>query len=271
MKRANFKSNNHSKIKKVKKRWGRAVVDEKNAYNEGEFQAHIFEKTQQFRSQANRYLHKNLTTSKIAGLAFLLSPLNEEKRIVDVGGGAGLDFFICQEIFGDSHNWTCLETEAMCNVVKNRGYKEKHLKFETLFDYLARSDENINFSLYANSSLQYMLDPIAVLQSLLMKKPQKVAIIRTPFVVKGPEVKILQTSMMSKNGPQLNTSTDDKKEICMSVRIERLSKIKEVFEQNYYQIMCESIQDGSFSRKKRISPFEGTTIKTVDILARRIG
>jgi len=244
--------------------------DSQNAYNEEEFQSYILDKTQQFRSQEKKHLHKNLTTSKMAGLAFVSLPLNRTTHIIDLGGGAGLDFFVSREIFGFDKKWTCLETDVMCDVIKKKNFKERNLRFQTLSEFLGRRVEKDAFALYANSSLQYMLDPIAVLQSLLIKKPEKVAIIRTPFVVSGAGLKILQTSIMSKNGPQLNTINGDKNEISMSVRIEPLPKIKEVFEQNHYQIMCENIQDGSFTRKKRFSPFEGSTIKTVDILARRI-
>ena len=243
--------------------------DSENAYKEEEFQSYILDKTQQFRNQVKKYLHKNLTTSKVAGLAFVSLPVNKATHIIDLGGGAGLDFFVSREIFGFDNKWTCLETEVMCDVVKRSNFIERNLGFETLSDYLDATGEKDTFALYANSSLQYMFDPIAVLESLLLKKPEKVAIVRTPFVVKGAEIKIRQTSIMGKNGPQLNTINSNENEISVSARIERLSNIKKVFEQNNYQIMCENIQDGNFTPKKRFSPFEGTIIKTVDILARR--
>lgn len=248
---------------------GMNLRDSENAYNEEEFQSYILDKTQRFRNQAKKHLHKNLTTSKIAGLAFLFLPLNKTTHIIDLGGGAGLDFFVSREIFGFSKKWTCLETEVMCDVIKRKKFKERNLRFETLSDFLDATEEKGAFALYANSSLQYMFDPIAILESLLLKKPEKVAIIRTPFVVKGAEMKIMQTSIMSKNGPQLNTINGNENEISMLARIERLSNVKKVFEKHNYQIMSENIQDGSFSRKKRFSLFEGTTIKTVDLLARR--
>jgi len=246
------------------------LSDSENAYNEEEFQSHIVNKTQQFRNQITKCLHKNLTTSKIAGLAFVSLPLNKTTHIIDLGGGAGLDFFVSREIFGFDKKWTCLETEVMCDVVKKTNFRERNLQFETLSDFLDATGEKDAFALYANSSLQYMFDPIAVLESLLLKKPEKVAIIRTPFVVKGAEMKIMQTSIMSKNGPQLNTVNGNENEISMFARIESLSNVKKVFEKNNYQIMSENIQDGSFTRKKRFSLFEDTIVKTVDILARRI-
>lgn len=154
-------------------------------YNDLEFQSFICLKTQQFKNNPEIHLGKNLTISKIAGLAFVSLPLNESQQIIDLGGGAGIDYFISRELFDISQQWKCLETEAMCKVMIGEKLREENLQFDTLANFMQYTKQGLNFSLYSNSALQYFDNPIKVLDSLLLKGPRKVAIIRTPFVLEG--------------------------------------------------------------------------------------
>jgi putative methyltransferase (TIGR04325 family) len=239
-----------------------------NAYDQEEFQSFIFNKTQQFKNQVQEYLHKNLTISKIAGLAFVTLPLNESQQIIDLGGGAGIDFFISQELFGNNKQWICLETEAMCKIIVDRQLKEKNLQFDTLTHFLENTKND--FSLYSNSALQYFKDPISVLDSLLKKGPQKVAIIRTPFVLEGAESSTLQKSKFSKNGPQVNELNNNKQNISNFVKFESLENIKKLFQKHKYQIICENMSVGSFTHQSRILNHRKPLVRTVDLLARRL-
>ena len=240
-----------------------------NAYDQEEFQSFIFNKTQQFKNQVQDYLHNNLTISKIAGLAFVTLPLNESQQIIDLGGGAGIDFFISQELFDNNKQWICLETEAMCKVIVDRQLKEKNLQFDTLTHFLENT-KKIDFSLYSNSALQYCEDPLSVLDSLLEKRPQKVAIIRTPFVLEGAESSTLQKSKFSKNGPQVSEVNNNIQDISNFVKFESLENIKKVFQQHKYQIVCENISVGSFTYQSRILNYRKSLVRTVDLLAMRL-
>ena len=118
-----------------------------NAYNSEEFQTFVFDKTEQFKDQVQDYIHKNLTVSKIAGLSFVASPSKESIPVVDLGGGAGIDFFILREISKANKKWICLETEAMCKVMMDKFTEEEYLQFDTLTNFLEQTNQ-IDFSLY---------------------------------------------------------------------------------------------------------------------------
>lgn len=240
-----------------------------NAYNSEEFQTFVFDKTEQFKDQVQDYIHKNLTVSKIAGLSFVASPSKESIPVVDLGGGAGIDFFIHREIFKANKKWICLETEAMCKVMMDKFTEEEYLQFDTLTNFLEQTNQ-IDFSLYSNSALQYLNDPINVLNSLLGMRPKRVAIIRTPFVIKGGEFSDLQKSNFSKNGPQVQETSLAQKVVANSIKFASLGSVKELFQQHNYQIWCENMQAGSFTTRSRLLKLKKSQVKTVDLLAERI-
>ena len=241
-----------------------------NAYDKEEFQSFIFNKTHLLKNQPQKYLYNNLTISKIASLAFVALPLNQSQQIIDLGGGAGIDYFISRELFDISQQWKCLETEAMCRVMIGKKLREENLQFDTLANFLQYTEQGLNFSLYSNSALQYFDNPIKVLDSLLAKGPKKVAIIRTPFVLEGAEFSTLQKSKFSKNGPQVGELSDDKEDISNFVKIEKLEYIKKVFRQHNYQIICENTSAGSFTHQSKFRGPRKALIGTVDLLACRM-
>lgn len=240
-----------------------------NPYNSEEFQTFIFDKTEQFKNQIKDYIHKNLTVSKVAGLSFVSSPLRESLPVIDLGGGAGIDFFIFREIFDTNLKWICLETEAMCKVMMDKNPDKERLQFNTLTNFLEQTNQS-DFSLYSNSALQYFSDPISVLNSLLAKGPKRVAIIRTPFVIKGSAFNDLQKSNFSKNGPQVQEPSIAKKIVANSVKFETLESVKRTLQQHNYQIYCENIQSGSFTTRSGLLILKKSQVKTVDLLAERI-
>ena len=246
------------------------MTQSNNAYYEEEFQSFIFNKTQRFKNSLEEYLHKNLTISKVAAMAFISLPLNESTRIIDLGGGAGIDFFISRELFDVNSQWVSLETEAMCKIMKEKDLSEKNLEFDTLINFLKDTEIEDNFSLYSNSALQYFDNPINVLESLLVKRPQRVAIIRTPFVIEGREISSIQRSKLGKNGPQVGEPGNDEKVISNIVKIERLDSVKKLLQKYNYQIVCENSQVGSFTNQRRFLWFRKSVIRTVDLLARQI-
>ncbi len=245
------------------------IKSEKLAYNQEEFQNYIVEKTKKFVETLGSSLCKNVTISKIAGLSFVCLPSHKVTKIVDLGGGAGLDFFIARELFGINFNWEVVETEAMCNIVAQE-ILDNRLRFNSLGTFLQGETKQYNFALYANSSLQYLPEQIKVLNLLLLKKPSKVAILRTPFVVEGEEVTEFQDSVLFKNGPQIDETISMNTKIRNEVTITKIKEVRNVFKENGYEIICESSQEGSFTKKEKVFKFGQSKVRTFDLLVRQI-
>jgi putative methyltransferase (TIGR04325 family) len=194
---------------------------------------------------------------------------NRTENIVDLGGGAGIDFFIYRKLFGDV-NWTCLETEALCQVLANKEPIEENLNFSTVSNFLAQYSEGFDFALYSNSALQYIPEPLSALKSLLLFRPSRVAIVRTPFVTEGEEIRTTQRSVLDKNGPQVGSSKLSHEEILTPLTILNIEIVRELFEQNGYWQICENVQSGSFTKKQSLIKSSKSRVRTFDFLALRI-
>ena len=245
------------------------INPEKLAYNQEEFQSYVLEKTKKFVETLGSSLYKNVTISKIAGLSFVCLPSQKITKVVDLGGGAGLDFFIARELFGVNFNWEVVETEAMCNIVAQE-ILDSRLRFNSLGTFLQGETKQCNFALYANSSLQYLPEQIKVLNLLLLKKPSKVAILRTPFVVEGEEIREYKDSVLFKNGPQIDETKSVNTKIRNEVTIIKIKEVRNVFKENGYEIMCENSQEGSFTKNKKVFRFGQSKVRTFDLLVRQI-
>ena len=237
-------------------------------YSDEEFQSYILAKTKNFLSSFRSSLYENVTISKMAGLAFVCGPYRKVINVVDLGGGAGIDFFIAKELFGSNLKWDCIETDVMCKIA-SREKLDPLLKFISMRKFLIQKTTN-EFSLYSNSSLQYIPHAIDSVNKLLLKKPIRVAILRTPFVLSGDEVNLVQSSKLSKNGPQLKNFPLMHSSVQNSVTILKLQELREVLNKNGYEIICENVQDGNFAYKQRVPRSWKSSIKTIDILARRL-
>jgi putative methyltransferase (TIGR04325 family) len=258
------------RFRKAKVSFRRTSSTFNNAYDQLDFQKNVFTKTQIFAGDLEKYLSRNLTIAKLAGLAFVSGQGNKSKNIIDLGGGAGIDYFIYRELIGGDKLWTCLETEALCQVLTNSKITEKRLKFSSLSDFLQHSHKRFDFALYSNSALQYIPEPANVLNDLLSLRPTRVAIIRTPFVIGGGEVRTTQKSILDKNGPQVGGSNIVDKEILNTLTIVNIEIIRKLFEQNGYRVICENIQPASFIIKKSIIELKKSRVRTVDFLALRM-
>ena len=192
-----------------------------NVYNLDFFQQFIVENTTIFRDNLSANIHKNTTLSKFAALAFVCLSEKRKPTIVDFGGGAGIDFFIARHLFGLDLKWICIETEVMCRIASTTGLNSGNLQFFSFDDYLQSGLLNEKSNLYLNSSLQYTPKPLEILRTLLSLKPRKVALIRTPVVVKGTEFRSKQNSLLEKNGPQIGPTGSVLMQIENSVEIGR--------------------------------------------------
>jgi hypothetical protein len=113
-------------------------------------------------------------------------------------------------------------------------------------------------------------EQIKVLNLLLLKKPSKVAILRTPFVVEGEEVTEFQDSVLFKNGPQIDETISMNTKIRNEVTITKIKEVRNVFKENGYEIICESSQEGSFTKKEKVFKFGQSKVRTFDLLVRQI-
>lgn len=258
-------------LRKVNRSKNREINDAmSDFYAQESFQSYIWQKTEVLAKGGKKFILPNVNVSKIAGLSFVCSPFRRDLHVIDLGGGGGIDYFLACELFRHEGLWTCIETEAMCSVASRKKTHPKALTFITKSTFMKEMPAGFEFNLYSNSALQYIPESVNVLDSILIKRPRRVAIMRTPFVIKGPEVGMLQKSRMKKNGPQVNELKSELKDIVISVRIEKLESIKELFEKHGYQLVCENIQDGSFTRKSKFARFSRSNIKTIDLLAWRM-
>ena len=255
-------------LKTLKRHEQENVQEKKITYHDEDFQSYIVAKTQNFAKNLRINLQENLTISKMAGLSFVCSPNGQKISIADLGGGAGIDFFIAREIFDSNLNWDCIETDTMCDVASRANF-HSNLKFMSIESFLKKKNTG-GFSLYCNSSIQYIPDPIETVNQLLLKRPLKVAIVRTPFVLIGENVKQIQISKLSKNGPQIGSFTTSQLNVQNSVNIPKLEELRAVLDRNGYEIICENVQDGSFTQRNGCFGSGKSLIKTVDILAIRV-
>ena len=255
-------------LKALKRQEQQNVQEKKMTYYDEDFQSYIVAKTQNFVKNLRINLRENLTISKMAGLSFVCSSDGQHTSIADLGGGAGIDFFIAREIFDYNLDWDCIETDTMCDVA-SRENLHSNLKFMSIESFLKKKNTG-GFSLYCNSSLQYIPHAIETLNQILLKRPLKVAIVRTPFVLKGENVKQIQISKLSKNGPQMGSSTSSQHNVQNSVNIAKLDELRAILDKNGYEILCENAQDGSFTQRNRFLVSGKSLIKTVDILAIRV-
>lgn len=213
---------------------------------------------------------KNLSSEKIMGLAFVCYSTNDNLKIMDLGGGAAIDYFISIRLFNSRPKWICIETEAMCKVASEFKSQYQDLDFKTLYDFISQPNSIERFNLYSNSALQYVEKPLDYLSAILKLKPERIAIIRTPFVYLGHEYKGLQESIWEKNGPTIPTQFPEWDKVQNEVDIVRFLEFKDCLLQHGYRLDYVGIREGNFGIKKIRIRKKNSSIKTYDILATRV-
>jgi putative methyltransferase (TIGR04325 family) len=240
-----------------------------NDYDQERLCSFVLEKTIYAAKNIDVCMPLNLTPEKFAGLTYVCGNLDENVKIVDLGGGAGLDYFISLRLFNLTCKWLCVETEAMCNVSHELKSQFTNLDFITVPDLLTMQSLG-RFNLYSNSALQYLEDPLSSLIDILRYRPDRLAILRTPFLESGREYIGVQESSIGKNGPSIPEQHVTASKVFNRVRVVKLASLIDYLTGFGYQIDVLRRSEGAFIHKRFAIKNSQREIKTFDVFATRI-
>jgi putative methyltransferase (TIGR04325 family) len=117
-------------------------------------------------------------------------------RVLDFGGGCGFHFFRVTASIRTPLRWAIVETPTMTT----RAAKLSQGRFDAVSDIAAGVEALGHVDLvHASSSIQYMPEPLAALQSLAALRPRCLALLRFPWWM-GPQTVGLQPSTLAGNG-----------------------------------------------------------------------
>lgn len=155
-------------------------------------------------------------TALRTALPFALGEFQRRITVLDFGGGAGTTYFEAKYFFPNKDfEWIILETNTMVHVAESINTKNDHLKFINNF----RNIDDMKIDLViANSSLQYTENPIDYLNKLINIKAKYFFITRMPLADKE-SIRVLQTSILGENGPQIKNKLVNKTRINIQATI----------------------------------------------------
>jgi len=172
---------------------------------------HVVRRSQRYRSslQSTKKIDPGLSSVLMAVFLSALRSEDKQLKIIDFGGGSGhlkdtLSFLYPNQIA----SYTIIETNAMVEANLRRNIKD--IEFVTLSEFSTLNHSNIDL-LIMNSSLQYLENPLNVLEHLLNEtNPKFLFIGKTPFHDSTGCKKGIQQSLLSSNGPKGDsTSTNE--------------------------------------------------------------
>lgn len=125
--------------------------------------------------------------------------------VLDFGGGAGLHYKLaCLQ--NPDIRWAVVETDAM--VRRARELATDRLKFFTDIAVAADWLEDVEL-MHSNGAIQYVPNPIGMVRSLCAVRPATMVWRRVPINDGADELREMQTSFLSDNGPgSLPTASD---------------------------------------------------------------
>jgi putative methyltransferase (TIGR04325 family) len=178
-------------------------------------------------------------TALRTALPFALGEFQRRITVLDFGGGAGATYFEAKYLFPNKDfKWIILETKTMANMAESMNNKTDELKFISSFREIG--DVKIDL-IIANSSLQYTDNPIDHLNKLINIKAKYFFITRTPLANEESK-RVLQTSILGENGPQINNKLVNKTRIDIQATV--ISKnIFENLLESFYQIKYHFIEE----------------------------
>jgi putative methyltransferase (TIGR04325 family) len=215
-----------------------------NAYENLNFQKFVAEKTKIFLSSPTSNFASNVDAAKLGVLGFLNTEGIEE--IIEIGGGAGIDFFTASHFVDCQKAWTIYETSEMCEAVRSYGISHPRLKFRSDISVLSSEVGFYRKGVYLNSSIQYLSDPVGQLKFLLELGPRKIGILRTPLCQVNQEFEYLQESRLVDNGPQVTLRPQVDAVVRVKVRIIPAFAIRELFREYGYRIVLEESVASNF-------------------------
>ena len=235
------------------------------AYENINFQKFIAEKTKLFLSSPTNYFVSNVDAAKLGVLGFLNTKDIEE--IIEIGGGAGIDFFTACHYVDCQKAWTIYETKEMCEAVLSHGISHPRLKFRSDISELSSEVGFDRKVLYLNSSIQYLPNPLAQLRFLLELGPKKIGMIRTPLCEIGREFEYRQESRLADNGPQVTLRPQVDAVVKVNVRILPVFMIRELLREYGYRIVLEESSASNFGISSR---FSRSDVKNYLLLAEKL-
>ena len=235
------------------------------AYENINFQKFIAEKTKLFLSSPTNYFVSNVDAAKLGVLGFLNTKDIEE--IIEIGGGAGIDFFTACHYVDCQKRWTIYETKEMCEAVLSCGISHPRLKFASDISSLSSEVGFDKKVLYLNSSIQYLPNPLAQLRFLLELGPKKIGMIRTPLCEIGREFDYCQESRLADNGPQVTLRPQVDAVVKVNVRILPVFMIRELLREYGYRIVLEESSASNFGISSR---FSRSDVKNYLLLAEKL-
>lgn len=236
-----------------------------NAYDDGEFQSYIARKTKIFFESGLEEIVSLTESQKFAALSFVTR--DQITDVVELGGGAGMDFFTALNLLHIKQKWTILETKAMCSAIRYSGIHHPLLtSISDLKDIIPKRKDSVT-SLYMNASLQYFENPAEVFHTLLTNlKPEFVAAIRLPLCRGAKEISYVQKSKIEENGPQVEGIRTTNLEINCDVRIISEISFKSLLEKAGYEVILEEFRNSNFGDEAK---FRTVQINEFLLLARK--
>ena len=215
----------------------------------------VSDKTQIY---VNDSTERVLPNSNYLSLLTAFHLLGETRTVIDFGGAAGIHYFLSKSFVPNLKSWMVIETKAM--VEQQEKNKEEKLKFCTMDDLIV-GDLDCDL-LYLSGSLQYVGNPIQILNKLIRIKPKLILISRTPFNQKNTKAIFIQTSKLSSNGPGPLPSKYKDCKIHYEVNVPNYSQVIELLEDKY------SIQWTCSENEEMLGP-DNLRYQYLSILAKR--
>lgn len=217
-------------------------------YQSEELIQHIVQRTQESRQLLEREskIDRGLVNALLA-ISFSLNSSGASLfRIIDLGGATALLFETIKFLYPEVDFYcTVIETPKM--VEANKARVTENLSFLTLSDFGLVTEQDCDI-LIANSSLQYLDNPLQDLQYVMDKADVKFLFVgKTPFSNDFSTIQGTQRSLLGSNGPA-GLQGFTKKEVELDVKIvsflnffhsigDKWNKIYEI-EDGVFQLKC---------------------------------
>ena len=236
-----------------------------NAYNSEKLQEYILEKTLSYAGNADLFLDSSYYRDRIKYFDFLKNSNNPS--VVEIGGGAGIDFFALRAILKvEPSMWVNIENQKMVDVCSATLDRYPNLRVVTSDHYEQCINPNFDL-LYANSALQYLDDQEKELERLLRYQPKGVVIARTPYIKESisASVRILQKSHFRDNGPDATFIKSQNYLVEYQARLISFDRICKLLEEHGYEIEKVSEKEYWDEKPNELGKYE---IGVFDIFAK---
>jgi putative methyltransferase (TIGR04325 family) len=159
---------------------------------------------------------------------------NEENKVLDLGGAAGIHYFLTKKAFDadTTFKWCVVETNKM--VFENKGSENSELTFRTSIEEAKKLLESIDL-IHVGGSIQYFSDPIQVLRQLVKLDSTWIIFFRTPLSESKTRI-VKQSSKIGDNGPGHLENRNKNKIVSYPVTFVPRKLFEEIVSE-YYEIL----------------------------------